>query len=507
MKLKFLFAAVAASLLSATGCSSSSSSGTVAVVHDLARMQMVLATNADIAHKAYSDAVTTATALQAAIAQLEIDAGDGVTENELQAVKDAWLVAREPYLQTEVYRFRQSPIDNDPTVSGDDDGPEGAITAWPLGEALIDYVQTNNSDFDSAQIGTDHQVSGVTDPLDATAAVDQTDNIIGNASIDLDPLTATLLDSSEAGDGADVIAGYHAIEFILWGQDLKDAQALTIGNDRDLAVKVQDASSYAVGGDRPVTDFDLQNNGTCTTGSAHTTGSDVPCQRRHDFLQLVVEQLVADLSDVRDHWVPTTGAYRTAFTSVADVNAAKARLLEIVTGMGTLAVGELAGERMQIAFAGNSQEDEHSCFSDNTHRDIVLDALGVANAYYGDYAGYDSTLDGTVDVTTNAVIGYGLDDYLADLGLATLADDIVASLNNVRDNAEDVDDMARAGMPVDVQIMTPISSSDAMAQTILALNALGSELASLVSDLALGATGIDDFEDTDCNTSDPTSTC
>ena len=125
-------------------------------------------------------------------------------------------------------------------------------------------------------------------------------------------------------------------------------------------------------------------------------------QRRGTYLQVAVAKLISDLTGVRDELGPGR-RYRTAFTTVDDVDAAKGKLLEILVGMGTLSEGELGGERMQIALSANSQEDEHSCFSDNTHRDIWLNAEGVANSYYGDYAGYDSTLDGSDDQTGNAV--------------------------------------------------------------------------------------------------------
>ena len=40
--------------------------------------------------------------------------------------------------------------------------------------------------------------------------------------------------------------------------------------------------------------------------------------------------------------------------------------------------GELAGERMGVAYETKDQEDEHSCFSDNTDADVCNNALGVA---------------------------------------------------------------------------------------------------------------------------------
>lgn len=505
MKRKFFSAACVAAAVVTTGCSSSSSGG---VSHDLQKLIDVLTNDADIAHAVYSDAHEAAVALQAAVRQFKVDAADGVTEVELQAVKDAWLVAREAYGPSEAYRFRGGPIDTD-TTTGNEGGPEGSLNAWPLGEALIDYVDTGastpNNDFDQGQVETDHTVGGgITDPLDtAAAAADDADNIIGSAVT----LDGNLLDLTEGGDGADVISGYHAIEFILWGQDLAAAAAVTSG-DRIMAVKTQDASNYQAGGDRRVEDFDLQNNGTCTTGVAGSTGSDVPCQRRHDYMQVVADRIVDELADLVAAWAPgSTTNFRATALNVSTIDEAKAKLLDIVTGMGTMAVGELAGERMQIAFAGDSQEDEHSCFSDNTHRDIVLNAQGVVNAFTGEYAGYDSTLDGTADMTSRAIAnGYGIEDYLNDIGQSTLATAVGAAMDTVMSEAGGIDALARGGKPVDVQISPPIAATDPMARTILSLNAAGAALAEMVTTLGLGNVGLDDFEDTACDTTDPTQT-
>ncbi len=498
MKLKLTAAAILSSLVIA-GCSSNDSGdGSSAITHDLAKLQDLLNTNADIAFATYSDSVTTAETLQQAIVDFATAAADGVSDAELDAVKTAWLISREPYGQTEVYRFRDSPID-------DTDGPEGSINAWPLGEALIDYVDATGSDFSAGQVETDHEITGPTDPMTTAAAVaNEADNIIGNATVTID---AALLANTEAGDGADVIAGYHAIEFLLWGQDLDTNGAVTVGTNRDTAVKTHDATNIALGGDRPTTDFDLQNNGTCTTGTAGTTGSEVPCQRRHAFLAVLAQQLVDDLTSVRDEWA-VNGAYRASFTAVTSINEAKPKFLEVLTGMGTLSLGELAGERMQIAFAANSQEDEHSCFSDNTHRDIWLNAEGVANAYNGSYAGYDSTLDGTDNVTTNAVDGYGIADYLADVGANNLATDVAAALATTETNYIEIDTLARDGSPVDVQIMPPLAVGDPMAKGIVSLNAQATLIAKIAIDLELGTTDeVIDPDGTACDTTNPLVEC
>ena len=467
--------------LAVGGCSSDDDGDGTGDINDLVLIQRVLTTNADIAFAAYSDAVTTAQALGTAIDTMVTDP----SEANFAAAKTAWLAAREPYGQTEVYRFRASPIDDtDYNPANGEDGPEGEINAWPLGEALIDYVALG-TDFGADQVGVSAHSTGVTDPNSPT------DNIISDTSIEIN--AALLSNTLTSDDERDVITGYHAVEFLLWGQDLnQDGSADTIDN-RD-----------ATAGQRPYTDY-LQD-ANCTSGTV--TAEPGICTRRAALLQTIMTKLLADLTSVRDEWA-TTGGFRSAFTTVSDLDTAKGRLLEILTGMGTLSEGELAGERMQIALSANSQEDEHSCFSDNTHRDIWLNAEGVSNAFRGVYGGYDSDGDGTDDVTTSAVNGYGIDDYLNDIGQGTLAGQIDAALATTAANYQAIDANARAGLPVDV-VIGDLASDDArpMRDTITSLNAQANLIARIALDLDLGT--VDDVIDPDaseCDTSDPTTSC
>ncbi|MFK4751515.1 imelysin family protein [Oceanobacter antarcticus] len=499
MKLTSLAAAIAVtSMLTACGGGSSSSStdaddAQATAVINVANVSKVLETNADIALATYSDAVDTAIELQTALQTFR----ENPTEENFVAAKTAWLVAREPYGQTEVYRFRLSPIDS--TDYSSEDGPEGDINAWPLGEALIDYVQTNDTDFGTDQVGVTANAAGINGggALTAAGAEDQSNNIIGNTSIDI---SADLLaNTATADDEHDVIAGYHAIEFLLWGQDLNNDGETTDGTDRDEAVKANTATNYAEGGDRPLSDLAEGYSETDTYDSSNLSN------RRHKFMEMAVQKLIDDLTTVRDGWAEGA-SYRTAFTTISTEDEAKQKLAEILTGMGTLSEGELAGERMQIAFSSNSQEDEHSCFSDNTHRDIWLDAEGVSNSYYGEYAGYDSTLDGTDDVTTNAVSGYGLDDYLADADLTELASSMEAALATTQTAYVAIDTLARAGTPFDVQIIEATSSEPAY-DAIKALNAQSSVIADVADALDIDGETVVDVDASECDTSDPTTEC
>jgi len=354
------------------------------------------------------------------------------------------------------------------------------------------------ADFGADQVGVSSNSVGVSDPI-------PTNNIIETTGITID--AAMLDNNATASDERDVISGYHALEFLLWGQDLN------AGDDADTLNMREAASSYPLdsGGHRPVTDFYDDTNGhdgACTSGADHSSAANDICTRRNTYLAVAAQKLIDDLTSVRDAWAPAAG-YRTSFTTVTSLAEGKSRLLKILTGMGTLSEGELAGERIQIALSSGSQEEEHSCFSDNTHRDILLAAEGVYNSYHGTYPGYDSTLDGTADAATRAVSGYGIDDYLREIGETALADDVAAALASTRTNTLGVDAKARAGMPFDVLIENP-TGTDAkpVRDTILSLTAQSVQIARVATELDLGsASDVVDPDATACNTSDPTSSC
>ena len=244
----------------------------------------------------------------------------------LTAARTAWLAAREPYGQSEIYRFSDGPIDN-PT-----DGPEGRINAWPMDEAHVDYVTGNT-----------------------------TAGIINNAALFPTITKALIVEQNENGGETNISSGYHAIEFLLWGQD----------------------SNPAGPGNRPHTDYVVGAGGTAANQA-----------RRGQYLVLTAEILVEDLTLVRDAWAPNATNYRKSFVE-GDV---KVSLQKILQGLGSIAGSELSGERMQVAIDNRDQEDEHSCFSDNTHRDIINNGLGVQNIYLGRYGAAD---------------GAGLDDLIA----------------------------------------------------------------------------------------------
>lgn len=284
-----------------------------------------VATYADIVFASYEDSYNTALELQTAVNDFVANP----TEETHQAAKDAWLAAREPYGQTEAYRFYGGPID-------DEDGPEGLLNAWPLDEAYIDYVEG-----------------------------DETAGIINNVEA-YPEINAELLESlNEEGAEENISVGYHAIEFLLWGQDLS-----ADGN-----------------GDRPYTDYVVD-------------GTAANQERRGQYLTLVTELLIQHLGEMKDAWDPAVADnYRAEFVAQNADDALQAML----TGIGVLSKSELAGERMFTAYDNQDQEDEHSCFSDNTHRDIITNAQGITNVIQGEYVRTDgSVVSGTslIDVVT-----------------------------------------------------------------------------------------------------------
>ncbi|MCF6369325.1 imelysin family protein [Rhizobium halophilum] len=284
---------------------------------------------AELAHAKYEDALTTAKALDAAIDALI----KSPSEETLKAAREAWIAARVPYQQTEVYRFGNPIVDE----------WEGRVNAWPLDEGLIDYVD--------ASYGTESDSNA----LYVANVIANPKLSVNGEEIDASNINPDLLRSlHEAGEiEANVATGYHAIEFLLWGQDLN-------GTD-------------AGAGNRAYTDFDTSN---CTNGN---------CDRRAAYLKAASELLVSDLEEMVAAWAPEGDAAK-AVTSDP-----QAGVRAILTGMGSLSYGELAGERMKLGLLLHDPEEEHDCFSDNTHASHLNDAIGIQSAYTGEYTRVDGT--------------------------------------------------------------------------------------------------------------------
>ena len=291
----------------------------------------VVDTYADIAEAAYGDSLATGRTLQVAVEAFLA----APSQDTLDAARSAWIAARAPYQQTEVFRFGNPIVDD----------WEGKVNAWPLDEGLIDYV--------------DASYGGATDgnQLAALNVIANPALTIAGQEVDAADITPELLaDTLDQADGVEsnVARGYHAVEFLLWGQDL---------------------NGHAPGaGDRPWTDY--AEGADCTNGN---------CDRRVDYLRAATDLLVQDLEYMAAQWVDG-GPAREAVT--ADPQAG---LVAMLTGMGSLSYGEQAGERMRLGLMLNDPEEEHDCFSDNTHNSHYYDGLGVQNVYLGRYVRTDGT--------------------------------------------------------------------------------------------------------------------
>ena len=345
---------------------------------DDATVRQVVAHYADIVHAGYEDSYRRAVALQSALQTLT----DRPSAASLEAAKNAWKRARIPYGETEAFRFYGGPIDAA-------DGPEGQLNAWPMDESYVDYVEGN-------------PCAGIINDPDA-------------------PITQEhLLALNEQGGEENVSIGYHAIEFLLWGQDL----------------------SADGPGARPASDY-------------------VEAPRRVQYLHTVASQLVGDLQSMVEEWAPgRNGNFRTTFLAQEP----KEALREMMVGIGTLSRSELAGERMAVALESQDQEDEHSCFSDNTHVDIIRNAQGIQNVIEGRYVRSNGT----------ALTGPGI--------LALLEDERKAELQVKMQNAMAAVNTIRP--PFDREIVSPIGRQRVLA-AIHALRAQAESIVNAAADLGI----------------------
>ena len=237
------------------------------------------------------------------------------TQASFDAAKAAWVTARLPYLQSEAFRFAGGPIDSEPN------GPEGMINGWPIDESYVDYV-----------IG------------DAEAG-------IINKKADFPAITKDVIkDNNEKGGEKNLSAGWHVIEYLLWGQDLK-----ADGTPNDAGT-----------GTRPFTDF--VDGGTAKNQD-----------RRRAYLKAATVLMVEQFESVEVQWDLVPGTYA---TKLVEGDPAVA-LSSILNGIGSLSGGELANQRMSNAYKTKEQEEEHSCFSDTTNQDLVNNGVGIENVYLG----------------------------------------------------------------------------------------------------------------------------
>ena len=291
----------------------------------------VVKTYADVAEAMYQDSLTSAMTLKDAVSALV----SKPTEGTLKAAREAWVDARVPYQQTEGLRFGNTIVDD----------WEGKVNAWPLDEGLLDYVD--------ASYGTSSDENpAYTLNLIANKKVRLGPDMIDASIITPELLSGNLHEAQEVE--ANVATGYHAIEFMLWGQDLN-------GNGPGAGM-------------RPASDFNTKD---CTGGN---------CDRRVQFLVAATDLLIADLKEMVDAWGPN-GAARADISGKSE----KEGLATILTGLGSLSYGELAGERIKLGLILHDPEEEHDCFSDNTHNSHYYNQVGMVALYNGAYKKLDGS--------------------------------------------------------------------------------------------------------------------
>ena len=290
----------------------------------------ILVNYSNIAEAKFKDALILAKEMHSSIEKFM----NNTNESNFIDVKDSWLKARTIYQQTEVFRFGNPLVDD----------WEGKVNAWPLDEGLIDYVDNTNyypseNDFSNFNVIANKKLKVEGELIDASV---------------INPMLLSNKLHEIGGNEANVATGYHAIEFLLWGQDLN-------GNESG-------------SGNRPYTDYDLE---ACTNDN---------CDRRREYLVAASQLLIEDLQYIQSVWSPEGQA------RLDLLNDKKNGLKRILIGMGSLSYGELAGERMKLGLMLHDPEEEHDCFSDNTHNSHYYNVVGINNVFLGKY----KSLDGKV---------------------------------------------------------------------------------------------------------------
>ena len=361
---------VSLSLVTAMALTSSASENKQSNKTEQVAVKSILESYSNIALDNYSNALNDAKALKVAIDNFAKSA----TKENLEKAKKAWLVSRESYGQTEIFRLSNGPVDaEEGWVSEAYGALEGQINAWPLDENMIDYT------IDAEGKKT---AGNIIDTIGKFNPGGEESKEVDVTKITVDAIS----ELNENGGEANVATGYHAIEFLLWGQDQDYSNFLKDGITNG-ALKA---------GERPLSDFTSDKN----------------AQRRLAYLSVAAEKLISDLEVIKSAWEKNVdgnkGLYQAALNGkLKGENASKnidsnEAIKQIISGMGVFVKSELANERIAVAVLTPSEEDEHSCFSDNTHRDIATNYQGFKNILTASYNGkkYGKSLLDSTDKET-----------------------------------------------------------------------------------------------------------
>ena len=216
--------------------------------------------------------------------------------------------------------------------------------------------------------------------------------------------------------------------------------------------------------------------------------------RRLAYLKAASQKLVNDLEVVSSAWSTTTsadcsedakGCYRAALLGQlngkdGDKNIAPEEAIkDIITGMGVFIKSELANERIAVAVLTPSEEDEHSCFSDNTHRDITTNYQGFINVLKGQYNGKN----------------YGISFYsIASKDTQTKLDELIAAIDK---KVANMNTLADTKWHFDYQILSGNNAKD-IKKMKNTMRRLGDAMVDVAKDIELSLTEDDvtDAEET-----------
>ena len=428
-----------------TGCTSSQSGSEK---KEVSKTNSVLEAYSNIALANYSDSLKDAQALKVAI---DTFAKNPTAEN-LKNAKIAWLISRESYGQTEIFRLANGPVDaEEGWVSETYGAKEGQINAWPLDENMIDYT----IDADGKKTS-----GNIIDTIGKFNPGGEESKEVDVSKITVDAIT----DLNENGGDANVATGYHAIEFLLWGQDQDYSNFLTD--------KITNGALTS--GIRPLKDFTTDKNAA----------------RRLAYLQAASEKLVSDLEVIKSAWEKevsgTKGLYQAALKGqLTGDNASKNietndALKQIIAGMGVFIKSELANERIAVAVLTPSEEDEHSCFSDNTHRDIANNYQGFKNILTASYKGKKygtSLLDAANDETKTRIL---------------------ALMKSIEEKIDSIDKVAKTTAHFDYQIRPDNEQSKVIVKLKNEMRKLGDEMVNVAAanKISLSTDDVTDPEET-----------
>ncbi|APW65016.1 MULTISPECIES: imelysin family protein [Arcobacteraceae] len=418
-----------------TGCVTTTANDAMTKMETV-KSKGILGSYANLALANYTDALNDAIVLEKAI---DIFASNPSATNFTNA-KKAWLVSRESYGQTEIFRLANGPIDAEEGWVADAYGAlEGQLNAWPLDENMIDYTIDANGAKTSGNI---IDTMGTFNPGGEDAQA------VNVKTITEDALSAL----NENGGDANVSTGYHAIEFLLWGQD----------QDYSNFLKDSVTKGALTAGQRPLSDFTTAKN----------------ADRRLAYLKAAASKVVNDLTTVKSAWVKdvngSNGLYQAALQgNLSDSNSSKniessEALKQIIAGMGVFMKSELANERIAVAVLTPSEEDEHSCFSDNTHRDILNNYLGFRNVLTSTYKGqkFGNSLLDTLDADSKTRV--------------------ISLMKSIEEKINSVDNAAKTSEHFDYQIKSTSSQSKVIVKLKNEMRKLGDEMVNVAK-----ANGID----------------